>query len=61
MNMNIINNVKCLKAAQRTLNVNFKPDSFWSKQAFQGIPLLTRGFSLYVFHNSGEQYNMRSI
>ncbi len=61
MNVNIISNVKCLKAAQRTVKVHFKADSFWSKQAFQGIPLRNRGFSLHVFHNSGEQYNMRSI
>ncbi len=49
MNVNIISNVKCLKAAQRAPNVNFKADSFWSKQAFQGIPMWNRGCSLFLW------------
>ncbi len=49
MNVNIISNVKCLKAAQRAPNDNFKADSFWSKQAFQGIPMWNRGCSLFLW------------
>ncbi len=48
MNVNIISNVKCLKAS---LNRHFR--------VFQcGIEDV---HSFYGFHNSVEQYNMRSI